>query len=90
MAAKKPIESLSFEDALKELETIVRSLESGQSDLESAIAEFTRGNALKDHCAAKLQDAKLRIEKLTLSPQGSVTGSEEFAHESAPVSTTNA
>lgn len=81
MATKKPVSSLSFEEALKELESIVRTLESGGGELEQAINEFTRGNALKEHCAAKLADAKLRVEKLTISPGGDVTGSSEFAHE---------
>lgn len=81
MAQKKPIESLSFEEALKELESIVRTLESGQGELEASITEFTRGNALKEHCAKKLADAKLKVEKLNLSPTGEVTGASDFAHD---------
>ncbi len=81
MAQKKPIESLSFEEALKELETIVRTLESGQGELETSIAEFTRGNALKEHCAKKLADAKLKVEKLNIAANGDVSGSTAFASE---------
>lgn len=81
MAQKKPIDSLSFEEALKELETIVRTLESGQGELEQSITEFTRGNALKEHCAKKLADAKLKVEKLNVSASGDVSGSTAFATE---------
>lgn len=81
MAQKKSIESLSFEDALKELETIVRTLESGQGELEQSINDFARATALKDHCAAKLADAKLRVEKLTINTSGNPEGTVPFAHE---------
>ena len=44
------ISALSFEDALKELETIVKRLENGQSTLDQAIGDYERGSALKRHC----------------------------------------
>jgi len=73
--AQEPIEitSLSFEDALKELETIVRRLESGDSPLEKAIEEYARGTALKQHCQKRLESARLKVEKLSQSPTGAIT-----------------
>ncbi len=68
-----PIEKLSFEQALQELETIVRSLESGTSDLERAIGDYARGTALKDHCLKQLNDAKMKVEKIALDPAGNAT-----------------
>ncbi len=68
-----PIESLSFEDALSELETIVRALESGQAKLEESISSYERGIALKKHCEAKLREAQEKIEKITVTADGSVT-----------------
>lgn len=60
-----PIVKLSFEASLAELETIVRSLESGNIPLEDAITQFERGAALEAHCRNRLEDARLRIEKIT-------------------------
>ena len=57
MSDKQPntdVSALSFEDALAELEQIVRGLESGQQKLEDAITAYERGAALRRHCEAKL------------------------------------
>jgi exodeoxyribonuclease VII small subunit len=59
---------MSFEQALTELEKIVQDLERGQLDLEAAIQAYERGTALKEHCQRKLQEAQLRVEKITLGP----------------------
>jgi exodeoxyribonuclease VII small subunit len=67
------IRQLSFEDALAELETIVRRLEAGTGKLDEAIAAYERGALLKRHCEAKLQEAQTRIEKIVLAPDGAVT-----------------
>lgn len=64
------ISSLSFEQALAELEKIVRKLESGQGDLEAAIVDYSRGTALKEHCEKKLADAKLRVDKIMKTASG--------------------
>jgi exodeoxyribonuclease VII small subunit len=69
---------LSFEQALKELEAIVRTLESGQADLEKSIADYVRGTALKDHCLAKLNEAKLKVETITRAQDGSAAATAPF------------
>ncbi len=66
------IDGFSFEEALRELEGIVKRLESGDSPLEQAIEDYARGTALKNHCRKKLEDARLRVEKLTEMPDGSL------------------
>lgn len=66
------IAALSFEVAMRELETIVRALESGSADLDRAIADYQRGNALKEHCLAKLNEAKLKVEQIQVRADGSV------------------
>jgi len=63
---------LSFEDALKELEDIVRTLEQGKGKLEDAIKSYERGAALKAHCERKLGEAQARIEKIALGADGAV------------------
>jgi exodeoxyribonuclease VII small subunit len=65
-----PVESLSFEAALKELEAIVARLEQGEVDLEDSIALYERGQALKAHCEKKLKAAEGRLEKIVLGAQG--------------------
>jgi exodeoxyribonuclease VII small subunit len=60
----KDIETLSFEHAMKELEEIVRRLESGAQELEQSIKDYARGSALKAHCEKKLAEAKLKVDKI--------------------------
>ncbi len=67
------IESLSFENALSELETIVRSLETGEAELENSISAYERGIKLKIHCENKLRDAQAKIEKISISQDGTLT-----------------
>lgn len=75
------LKELSFEQALKELEGIVRGLESGQTDLEKSITDYTRGAQLRDHCLAKLNEAKLKVEKITKAADGKLGVSEFDAKE---------
>ena len=71
-----PVESLSFEAALVELEDIVSRLEQGEVDLEDSIALYERGTALKAHCEKKLKGAESRLEKIVLGPEGAAKGTE--------------
>jgi exodeoxyribonuclease VII small subunit len=64
------IAQLGFEDALAELETIVRTLEGGKSKLDSAIAAYERGVLLKEHCEAKLREAQMKIDRIVGSVEG--------------------
>lgn len=70
------IQSLSFEKALAELESIVDRLEQGKVDLEQSIEIYARGEALKTHCESLLKLAEARIEKITLRPDGTPSGAE--------------
>jgi exodeoxyribonuclease VII small subunit len=65
-AAASDVTALSFEAALRELETIVARLEQGDVDLEDSITLYERGQALKAHCDAKLKAAEGRLEKIVL------------------------
>ncbi len=64
------IAKLSFEDALEELEGIVRQLEDGTIKLDQAIGAYERGAKLKAHCERKLTEAKSKVEKISLGPEG--------------------
>jgi len=72
-AAGKDIASLSFEDALRELEGIVQQLERGQIKLDEAIAAYERGAALKKHCEAKLAEAKAKVDRIVVAVDGTVS-----------------
>ena len=67
---REDISKMGFEDALKELEQIVRALESGDAKLDDAISSYERGAALKKHCEAKLTEAKNRVERISFSSDG--------------------
>jgi exodeoxyribonuclease VII small subunit len=65
-----PVDAMSFEDALKELESIVSRLEQGEVDLDDSIALYERGQALKSHCDKKLKMAEGRLEKIVQGAKG--------------------
>ena len=67
---QEDISGLSFEQALEQLERIVAELESGQAPLERSVEIYQRGARLKAHCEAKLEAAKLRVEKIVVGPGG--------------------
>ena len=64
------IQGLTFEQALAELEQIVARLESGQAPLDDSIKLYERGAALKAHCEARLDAARLRVEKIVQGMNG--------------------
>ena len=59
------ISKMSFEEALNELEEIVRGIESGDTDLDAAIQAYERGAALRRHCDGKLREAEEKVSKIT-------------------------
>ncbi len=73
----KPIDEMSFEEALAALEDVVRSLEGGQVPLEQSIDLYERGEALRKHCDDRLKAAELRVEKIVAS-DGKAAGTEPF------------
>ena len=68
----KPVAEMSFEEALSELETIVRKLEQGDVELEESISIYERGAALKAHCEARLKSAELKVEQIVQGQDGAV------------------
>ena len=66
------IAAMSFEDALAELEQIVRRLEAGQVKLDEAILCYERGTQLKRHCEQKLTEAQQRVDRIVIGPDGAV------------------
>ena len=73
--AKVPadIAALSFEDALAELEKIVKQLEEGRGKLDDAIKSYERGAHLKRHCETKLREAQAKVDKIVLAADGSAS-----------------
>ena len=61
------LEKLTFEEAMKELELLVDSLDKGDISLDKAIAAYDRGSQLKDHCQKKLNEAKMKVETIQSS-----------------------
>jgi exodeoxyribonuclease VII small subunit len=67
------IAKLGFEEALGELEKLVRQLEEGKAKLDDAIGAYERGAMLKRHCEAKLREAKAKIERIEVGADGKVS-----------------
>lgn len=61
---EKPVEELSYEEALAELEEIVSALEGEQNQLDESIKLFERGQALAAHCGALLEAAELKVKQV--------------------------
>jgi exodeoxyribonuclease VII small subunit len=66
------IAAMSFEEALAELEQIVRRLEGGQVKLDEAIQSYERGAQLKRHCETKLNEAQQRVDRIVIGPEGAI------------------
>lgn len=67
------IKDLSFEEALSQLENIVRELESGRIKLDDAVKAYEKAVALKQLCESRLKSAQLKIEKIEVAPSGDLT-----------------
>lgn len=74
------VAEMSFEEALAELEQIVRRLESGSGKLDEAILSYERGAQLKRHCDAKLREAQARVDKIVIGADGTVSV-EAISHD---------
>ena len=81
-SSNKLEDSLSFEEALNQLEAIVERLESGTVDLDKAVDAYARGMLLKQHCQARLEEARLKVEKIKLPENGGATTAQPFESES--------
>ena len=74
----KPVEEMSFEEAMRALETVVSQLESGNVELEASIKLYERGDLLKKHCEKKLKEAEEKVHAITLNADGEPTGTQPF------------
>ena len=72
------VEQLSFEDALRRLEEIVRTLEKGEAPLDQSIELYQEGDRLRRHCEARLKDAQARIEQIAVGSDGKPAGLKPF------------
>jgi exodeoxyribonuclease VII small subunit len=71
-AAPAAIDSLSFDDALAELQRTVAELEAGGQPLEAALALYERGVALQARCERLITDAELRVQQLVARAGGAL------------------
>jgi len=69
-ATPADIETLTFEQALAELEGIVKALESGQGALAASVAAYQRGASLRAHCERKLAEAEQKVQAIVEGPAG--------------------
>ena len=76
MSDTADIKKLTFEQAIDQLETIVKRLEEGKVPLEESVSIYERGEALKRRCEELLRQAEARVEKITLDANGKPTGTE--------------
>ncbi|GHT98123.1 exodeoxyribonuclease 7 small subunit [Alphaproteobacteria bacterium] len=68
----KDISKIEFEDALKELENIVKVLEEGKSSLKESVVLYERGTLLKKHCDEILELTQLRINQISSAKDGNI------------------
>ncbi|WP_374414635.1 exodeoxyribonuclease VII small subunit [Novosphingobium colocasiae] len=76
--ASAQIAEMTFEDALKALEDIVRRLESGDATLDDSISLYEQGEKLRLHCQQRLDAAQARIERVVQGADGQPAGTQPF------------
>ncbi|PYG30561.1 exodeoxyribonuclease VII small subunit [Pelagimonas varians] len=76
MSETTPIEAMTFEQAMAELEQVVGQLERGDVALEASIDLYDRGAKLRAHCEAKLKDAEEKVAAITLDGDGNPAGTK--------------
>lgn len=70
----RPVSEMSFEEAMRELETVVAQLERGDVALDQSIMLYERGAELKKRCEAKLKEAEEKVAAITLDGEGQAVG----------------
>ena len=76
MSDAKPVEEMTFEEAMRELELVVGQLERGDVPLEDSIKLYERGAALKKRCEDRLKAAEEKVEAITADADGNATGTK--------------
>ncbi|GLP87222.1 exodeoxyribonuclease VII small subunit [Tritonibacter mobilis] len=76
MTTETPVEEMSFETAMKELERVVDQLERGDVALDASIALYERGAALKKRCEDELKRAEEKVAAITLDANGQPSGTQ--------------
>ena len=80
--AAPDIDKMTFEDALRALEDVVKRLESGEVPLDESISLYEQGEKLRQHCQARLDSAQARIEKIVTGADGKASGTAPFDADS--------
>ena len=70
---EKNLEQITFEEAIKELENIVDDLERGEVSLDEAVSAYERGSKLKNICQERLNDARMKVEKIKQDESGQIS-----------------
>lgn len=71
-----PVSEMSFEEAMRALETVLGQLERGDVALDESIALYERGAALKKRCEDKLKEAEEKVAAITLDGEGAASGTK--------------
>ena len=70
MSEERNVEEMGFEEAMKELEGLVKVLEKGDLDLESSLAIYERAAALREQCQIILDESERRVQKIVEASNG--------------------
>ncbi|WP_419044543.1 exodeoxyribonuclease VII small subunit [Enorma massiliensis] len=73
MAEQKKVEELTYKEASQELERIIRSLESGDMELEESLESYTRGVELLKSLRSRLSEAEQKVSILLQDVDGTDT-----------------
>ena len=76
MSDEKPVKDMTFEEAIREFESVVAALDRGDVALDQSIKLYKRGAELRAHCEARLKEAEEQVEQITLDANGNATGSK--------------
>lgn len=77
MATQKKPESLTFEEALEQLEAVIEAMEAGEVPLDALVEKYEEGGKLLKKCQERLAQAELRIQKLNIDDDGQPADTED-------------
>ncbi|KJZ26251.1 exodeoxyribonuclease VII small subunit [Tritonibacter mobilis] len=76
MTTETPVEEMSFETAMQELERVVDQLERGDVALDASIALYDRGSQLKKRCEDELKRAEEKVRAIAFDANGQPSGTQ--------------
>ncbi|MCI5896969.1 MAG: exodeoxyribonuclease VII small subunit [Candidatus Aphodousia sp.] len=81
MSASKPIEKMTFEEAMQQMQDIVETMRRGELSLQDSVQAYQRGKALSARCEALLKEASEVVQKIEADNQARALTESDMREE---------